>query len=546
MVRDNKRLVLIADDEPNIVLLLRRLFERDGFVVEDVADGNSALEQAEALRPGLILMDVMMPGLNGFEVVKRLRANEITARIPTIFITAAAREPADVARGLGLGADDYVTKPFSPHELLARAHSKLRARRLEENLERRNKELEALVRIGREFNQRLKLADLLDLVLAVCVAELNAEQALLCLFDQQGHVTDWRTLNESLVAETDIQAMVDDPKSLLGAMLQHEQSIIVSNQDQLVFGDCCHVAVGTRIVHHGAMIGSILLGHSDSSRFDEGHLRLLESITEQATLAIRNAELYDELHHYALNLENMVAERTAELRAAQSQLIRSEKLASLGRLAAGIAHEVNNPLQAIRNCLELAIEDIDAQRPVDKELLTVAEQDVQRIRRIVSQLLDFSRPGSGELSPLEPGKVVQSVLRLVHRQLERNNIQLNSYITKTSRVEMNEDQFKQVVLNLVLNATEAMPDGGSLAVSVVEEADEIHVVFQDTGMGIPENNLPKIFDPFFSTKIDGTGLGLAVSYGIIEGHGGRIDVKSRVDKGSTFTVVLPGYARTSG
>lgn len=542
MAEEHKQLVLIADDEPNIVLLLRRLFERDGFAVEDVPDGNSALEQAEALRPELILMDVMMPGLNGFEVVRRLRANEITARIPTIFITAAAREPADVARGLGLGADDYVTKPFSPHELLARAHSKLRARRLEENLERRNEELEALVRIGREFNQRLKLADLLDLVLAVCVAELKADRALLCLFDQQGHVTEWRMLDETQFSQADIQAMVDNPKSLLGTMMLHNKSIIVSNENQEIFGDCCHVAVGTRIVHHGAIIGAILLGHNDPSHYDEGHLRLLESITEQATLAIRNAELYEELHHYALNLENMVAERTAELRAAQSQLIRSEKLASLGRLAAGIAHEVNNPLQAIRNCLELAIEDIEANRAVDKELLTVAEQDVQRIRRIVSQLLDFSRPGSGELQPVEPGKVVQSVLKLVQRQLQRNMIQLKSSIGKTSRVQMNEDQFKQVILNLVLNATEAMPDGGELSVTVQENENEVHVSFQDTGMGIPDANLAKIFDPFFSTKIDGTGLGLAVSYGIIEGHGGHIDVESRVDRGSVFTVVLPGNA----
>jgi two-component system NtrC family sensor kinase len=268
-------------------------------------------------------------------------------------------------------------------------------------------------------------------------------------------------------------------------------------------------------------------------------LRLLESITEQATLAIRNAELYEELHHYALNLETMVADRTAELRTAQSQLIRSEKLASLGRLAAGIAHEVNNPLQAIRNCLELAIEDIEADREVDKELLTVAEQDVQRIRRIVRQLLDFSRPGSGELQPLDVSHVVQSVLHLVDRQLLRTNIKLTTDIGRTSKVEMNEDQFKQVILNLILNAQEAMPTGGNLSVSVQQLDSEVFVSFADTGAGIPEKDLAKIFDPFFSTKVDGTGLGLAVSYGIIEGHGGRIEVSSKVEQGSTFTVVLP-------
>jgi two-component system NtrC family sensor kinase len=536
---EQQSLVLIADDEPNMIILLRRLLEREGFVVEDVADGLTALEQAESLRPDLILMDVQMPGLNGFEVVQRLRQNDTTSRIPTIFISAAAREPTHVARGLGLGADDYILKPFNPHELIARVRSKLRARQLEENLERRNQEFEDLVRIGREFNQRLQLDDLLDLILTICTAEMPAEQALLCLFDQRSQIKYWRLLNQDSISKAEVQHYLDDPSSILGAMLESGESTIANNPERELLLSCCHSVAATRISHHGATLGLIALGHSEPGRYDAGHLRLLESVTEQATLAIRNAELYAELRHYALNLENMVAERTAELRATQSQLLRSEKLASLGRLAAGIAHEVNNPLQAIRNCLELAIEDVDAERSVDKELLTVAEQDVQRIRRIVSQLLDFSRPGSGDMLPLDVGKVVKSVLRLVDRQLARANVKVITEIGRTDRVQMNEDQFKQVILNLILNAQEAMPGGGSLVVGVRQHDSEIYVSFTDTGMGIPEGNMAKIFDPFFSTKIDGTGLGLAVSYGIVEGHGGRIEVKSDVNRGSTFTVILP-------
>ena len=540
---EHQPLVLIADDEPHMIVLLRRLFERDGYIVEDVADGKSALEQAVLLHPDLILMDVQMPGLNGFEVVRRLRQNEVTARIPTIFITAAARDPSDVAKGLGLGADDYVLKPFNPHELLARSRSKIRAHQLEEYLERRNKELEALVRIGRDFNQRLQLDELLNLIMSVCAKELAAEQALLCLFDQQSHVTSWHMLNGHDFSKAQIQRSIDDPDSLLGHMLAVGEPILATGHDQFLFAEKYHSVVGTRIVHHEAVLGVIVLGHSSPDYYDTGYLRLLESITEQAALAIRNAELYAELRHYALNLENMVAERTAELRETQSQLVRSEKLASLGRLAAGIAHEVNNPLQAIRNCLELAIEDIDEDRAVDKELLTVAEQDVRRIRRIVSQLLDFSRPGSGELLPLDVGKIVLSVLRLVERQLQRANVKLIKHIESTISVQINEDQFKQVILNLILNAQEAMPDGGTLVVSTQQHNNEVFISLTDTGVGIPEGDIAKIFDPFFSTKIEGTGLGLAVSYGIIEGHGGRIEVKSEINKGTTFTVVLPCNSR---
>ncbi|NPV67174.1 MAG: response regulator [Anaerolineae bacterium] len=538
-----KGLILIADDEENMVQLLKRLFEHDGFQVEAVSDGMSALQRAVDLQPELILMDVMMPGLNGFEVIKQLRQSKPTARIPTIFISAAAKEPTDIVRGLGLGADDYVLKPFNPQELLARARSKIRARQLEEDLERRNKELEALVRVGHEFNQRLKLDDLLDLIVSVCAAELPACQVAFCLLDQQLQVTDWRALHHnSAYKKADIQALVDHTESILGWLLQAESSVHIADmlqRDPLFEG--CRSLIGTRIVHHGELLGLIALGYETPGCYDEGHLRLLESITGQAALAIRNAELYAELRYYALNLENMVAERTAELRAAQSQLIRSEKLASLGRLAAGIAHEVNNPLQAIRNCLELAIEDIDAHRPVDRELLTVAEQDVERIRRIVSQLLDFSRRGSSDLRPLEVGEAVRSVLRLVDRQLERSNIKLVTEINSTAPVQINEDQFKQVVLNLLLNAQEAMPAGGTLWVRVEQLESEVLISVTDTGIGIPEHDMPKIFDPFFSTKVDGTGLGLAVSYGIVEGHGGRIEVRSRENHGSTFTVRLPAY-----
>lgn len=534
-------LVLIADDAKDMIMLLRRLFEKEGFEVVGAPDGITAYEEAISLRPDLILMDVAMPGaMDGFDVVRQLKQNEATARIPTIFITAAARQPSDVAVGLGLGADDYVFKPFNPRELLARARSKLRARQLEEHLERRNKELEALVRIGREFNQSLKLDDLLDLTLSICTQELPADQGLVCLFDQQEKITSWRIMVPGKWSKTDIQAIIDSDVSLFAEILRRRQAVLVNAvNEQPLFLDCCQSAVGTLISHHGSTLGLIILGHNEPEHYDEGHLRLLESITEQAALAIRNAELYAELRHYALNLENMVAEQTAELRAAQLQLIRSEKLASLGRLSAGIAHEVNNPLQAIRNCLELAIEDIDADRPVDRELLTVAGDDVKRIRRIVSQLLDFSRPGSGEMVLHDAGKLVKDILRLANRQLSRASIKLVEDIQRTPAVRVNEDQFKQVILNLVLNAQEAMPDGGTFYVSVWRKNEEIMLSFADTGVGIAEEDLDKIFDPFFSTKADGTGLGLAVSYGIIEAHGGRIEVESEPGEGARFTIHMP-------
>ena len=185
-MQTRKPLVLVADDEQNAILLLHRVLEREGFEVESARDGLATLEKARALKPDLILLDVQMPRLNGFEVTARLREDPETARIPVIFVTAAAREPSDVAHGLQLGADDYIRKPYDYHELVARAISKMRARQLEDRLQRRNAELEALVRVGAEFNQRLALPELTERMINIIMQEFSAQYVELFLFDEDG------------------------------------------------------------------------------------------------------------------------------------------------------------------------------------------------------------------------------------------------------------------------------------------------------------------------------------------------------------------------
>src|SRR5258708_35696042 len=150
-------LVLVADDEKEARMLLRRVLEREEFRVEEASDGKTTLAKARDLHPELIFMDIQMPGMDGFETIKLMRADPRTARIPIIVVSAAAREPADVARGLGLGADDYLRKPFNTSELLARARSNIRSRQLEERLQQRTEDLEPLIRIGADLNHDLKL-----------------------------------------------------------------------------------------------------------------------------------------------------------------------------------------------------------------------------------------------------------------------------------------------------------------------------------------------------------------------------------------------------
>ena len=530
--------VLVADDEPNAVILLRRIMEREGFAVDDVHDGASALKKAAECDYDLILLDVMMPGMDGFEVVAALRQNEHTARVPVIFITARAKEPTDVEHGLGIGADDYVRKPFSPRELAARAHSKIKAFHLEENLRRRTQELEGIIRIGAVLNQVLDLDTLLQQLLTALADEIPCHNSAVLLYDEGQHLRRWRFLHPppdsvepgalaqtlaALLRDAPDAGWANDPEAL-GAHV-------------LSLGYCA--ALWATLYHHGNRVGTLALASREAGVYNEHHLRLLTSVGHEATLAIRNAELYAQLREHAASLEQRVEERTAALKAAQEELIRSEKLASLGRLSASIAHEVNNPLQAIRNCLEMAIEDAEAGEAVDKEMLQVAEQHVRRISDTTTRLLSFARPGTEERREVDLVALIHDTLTLTRRQIERAGVTLETNLSPLPPVIGNADQLRQVILNMVLNAIEAMPDGGTLRVSAMSGEHRVIVAFADTGVGIAPEDRPRLFEPFFSTKRDGTGLGLSVSYGIIDAHGGSIEVETEPGKGSTFAINLP-------
>jgi signal transduction histidine kinase/DNA-binding response OmpR family regulator len=547
MVQSQKPLILVADDEKNAVLLLTRILERDGFEVESAEDGEITLHKARTLQPDLILMDVQMPRLNGFEVTARLREDPSTARIPVIFVTAAARDPSDVAHGFQLGADDYIRKPYDYHELLARANSKMRARQLEDRLQRRSEELEALVRIGGEFNLRLGLAELTELILVIAHEEFEADHAELFLFDDEQRLLLCRDLSNGARTPEEVENILSREDTLAGRVYHTQEPILITaaEEDQPLSPLSAldlRSGMGAPLKHHGRLLGILTVGHENPGHFGESNLKMLRSVGEQATLAVRNAQLHAALQSYAQNLESMVETRTQELRAAQAQLVQTEKLAALGRLAAGMAHEVNNPLQPVLNCLETAIEDVENAQPVDLESLRVAESEVQRIKTIVSRLLDFSRPSNEERVPVNLHELIHEVLTLTNKQLERMQVSVEARLSPVEPVMGSPTQLKQVLLNLVLNAMESMPGGGLITIETRADEKGTAILVEDSGSGIDEETMAQIFEPFYSTKGTGTGLGLSVSYGIIQGHGGCIEVESEPSKGSRFTVWLPCHS----
>ena len=246
-------------------------------------------------------------------------------------------------------------------------------------------------------------------------------------------------------------------------------------------------------------------------------------------------------------LEHRVAERTRELEAAQARLIQSEKLASLGQLSASIAHEINNPLTGILTYARLLSRRVRNEMPEGESRdaalrqLALVERETDRCCTIVRNLLQFARQREPKIEPVDVNAVLGEALSLVGNRLSIQGIELDRRPEPLPEVQADAGQLRQVFVNILLNACQAMGSGGRLTVASrpAGAADAVEVAIGDTGPGILPEHLARIFDPFFTTKEKGTGLGLSVAYGIVQRHGGRIDAQSRAGEGTTMTVWLP-------
>ncbi len=243
-----------------------------------------------------------------------------------------------------------------------------------------------------------------------------------------------------------------------------------------------------------------------------------------------------------IRMEQEIRQKNRELMETQEQLVRSEKLAAIGQLASGVGHELRNPLGAIKNAAyfirrKLAATDIPAKEPRIPEFLDIIDEEVNTANKVITDLLGFSRISKPVVSPA-------SVLLMVEDALERSPLpdEIEKLVDLGPEVPdalVDADQMRQVFTNIIANASQAMPEGGRLTIRARGGGNSVIIEFEDTGCGIPQDNLKKIFDPLFTTKAKGIGLGLSVCKSIVERHGGSIGVASETGKGATFTITLP-------
>jgi two-component system NtrC family sensor kinase len=282
----------------------------------------------------------------------------------------------------------------------------------------------------------------------------------------------------------------------------------------------------------------------------------LAALFNGMTDALRNSR--EQLRDWAHTLEQKVESRTQELRRAQAETMRGEKLASVGLLASGVAHELNNPLTGILTFSHLLRQKMP-DKSADAEDMDLVIRETKRCAAIIKRLLDFAREKQPEKKFTDLNQVIDDTVRIVEKPAHLRDIEIAVDLDRTlPPIWIDADQIKQVIMNMLVNAQHAVEEKGNITVSTrrvqdprapaTEPKPMVAISIVDTGCGIPEANLRRIFDPFFTSKDvgKGSGLGLSVSHGIVEAHGGLIEVESKVGEGSTFRVFLPLTAPPAG
>lgn len=532
--------ILIADDDPQITDLIREVLQLAECEVLEARSGEETLailrEENLSNRPvDVLLLDILMPGISGYEVISRVKADPLLANT-SIIVTTALTSITDKTLGLGMGADDYLTKPFDPRELLARIQVIMRIRRTEQVLRQRNRELALLTEISRTIISSLDLEEVLTATIEGVQKILPAAAAVLVLMDEESGEMVFRKATTG--DDPRIGRHLPPGRSILRHVITTEKPYLTNDaiRDPVFSPEIDSWIPETRAVLcvpllvRERVIGAVELINKREGLFTETDRDLLQTLAGSVAVAVENAQLYAELADFARALEH-----------SQAQLIQAEKMAAIGRLAASLAHEINNPLQAIHNTIHLAMMD---RLPPEKrgEYLDMARKEVERLIEIVQRMLDFYRPSKGGTVQTDINQVLRDALAIADKRLQHGHIRVHTHFAEgLPLISAIPDQLAQVFLNLIINAVEAMPDGGDLHVGtfLTEDRHWVLIAFRDSGPGMTAEQIAHIFEPFYTTKPSGTGLGLAISYGIVERHGGSIEVSSQPGQGATFVVRLP-------
>lgn len=497
--------ILLVDDNPINLQILYKTLEQTAYRLLIAKDGVTALEIARKTRPSLILLDIMMPNMDGYEVCEKLKSHPDTASIAVIFLSALDDSAAKL-RGFEVGGVDYISKPFQTDEVIARVRNHIKIHRLEGQLARRNIELEA-------ENHQI----------------LNAISEGIFSLDIEGRVS---MLNPAATVITAWSAgdVLGEKLSVLGLFDVDEGSPVQE-----------HMTLPYRSYHMGVSC------HSDMElirRRDKTILPVAIMCTPRAAggavMVLRDiSEWVDSEEKLRLTREEMEAQR--------QHVSHIERLSTMGEMAAGIAHEVNQPLTAVANYSRVARRLLN-EKPLDKQklgqLLEKIDTQVVRASGVVQRVRNFVKKPIGGVSLVDPNEVMREVIDLAEVDSRVNDIAVHFEPKRDlPKIHMDVLKVQQVALNLIRNAMESMVEAENTepGVLLATELDNGQIYFRvtDQGVGIKEGEELQLFDPFFSTKSNGMGIGLSICQSIVHSLGGKIGFKRNDGAGASFYFSLP-------
>ena len=509
-VEEAERILLVDDNPTNLQVLLQTLSGR-GYKLLIAKNGENALRIAAKAKPALVLLDIIMPGMDGYEVCRQLKENPDTHKITVIFLSALD-DTKDKVRGLETGAVDFISKPFQAEEVIARVETQLKIHKLERALSARNRELEAdKARILESMGEG--------------IFGLNNSGRITFANHAAASMTGWpiEKLDNASLFEVLLAQHKDDPERV------RQLSPI---QVSLNKGVTKEVADG-------------IFWHKDSSPFPVDYFcsPIIEDGKPCGAVVVFR-DITEKKHQQAA-----LQKALDELDSQKEQLTHVSRLSTMGEMAAGFAHEVNQPLTAISNYAQVAKRMLTRLELEDDggltEALTKINTQARRAGEIIARIRSFVKKPDHILGSIDPDRLIQDTIKLAEVDARNNSMEIHlQQQDGLPPVKVDPVQIQQVALNLIRNGMEAMRDMDTRNIGVIvrmEREDEafVKVSVIDRGQGLADDAEERLFTPFYTTKKDGMGIGLTVCHSIIQSHGGKLSFQRNPEGGTIFEFTMP-------